>query len=344
MGVYKSMKKTLISLLLSLLAIIVLVPCASAFARNGGYNSYRGKDYKYEDFDKLRERLTDDGYFKLSPEDNPLADTQFKWNYILDQSEYYEVWINDDDYEDFLDNGVIAYLNDNAVIIGWYEYREIDSESPTGKMNNDIPEGRDRGTLNIDVRVAEDKKGGDVVLSLLESDKKEYYSIVIKEVNDYFETVVLPVGCYYIDSITFNETDEAVYDKDLKKKGFRIIPNDAKQIYIGFGVEDLPPVSWKDPDYIANLTGGTAPEPTDSLTDDEPKAQEKEEIKEPAKEEVRVTEKIPDEKETEKIVTETVGEESGGFSWWIVGIVVAVLAVGVVVVVIIRNKNNGKEW
>ena len=211
-------------------------------------------------------------------------------------------------------------------------------------MNNDIPEGRDRGTLNIDVRVAEDKKGGDVVLSLLESDKKEYYSIVIKEVNDYFETVVLPVGCYYIDSITFNETDKAVYDKDLKKKGFRIIPNDAKQIYIGFGVEDLPPVSWKDPDYIANLTGGTAPEPTDSLTDDEPKAQEKEEIKEPAKEETKVTEKIPDEKETEKIITEAVGDESGGFSWWIVGIVVAVLAVGVVVVVIIRNKSNGKEW
>ncbi len=330
------MKKNLLSVLLSVIILTVFIPCAFAFARNGGYNSYKGKDYKYEDFDLLRERLAEDGYSKLSPDDNPLADTKFKWNYLLDQSEYYEVWINDDDYEDFLDRGVIAYLNDSAVIIGWYEYREIDSEKPTGKMNDDIPEGRDRGTLNIDVRIADDKKGGDVVLSLLEFDRKEYYSIVIKEGNDYFETVVLPVGCYYIDSITFNETDKAVYDKDLKNKGFRIIPNDEKQIYIGFGVDDLPPVSWKDPDYIAKLTGGTAPEPTTTLTESSPKVQD-----EPKTETKKPSSKVSNDKEIEKVVSEEVIEEKNeGFSWWILGVVAILVVVGIGAVVIVKRKNH----
>lgn len=314
--------------------ICMFISCISVSATSGvgGYNRYRNKRYADKEFEELRERIQKDGYFKIDWKDNPLKDTNFEYNYLITeyQSEWYEVWIDDDDYNDYVkaersgDKATsLAVLELNCVIIGWYEYREVDSENPTGRTGNDIPADWGRGTIQF--TVSGDNLKGDVFLTLYESERNEYYSIVIYEVNNYKTVEVLPTGHYYFSNAYINETLKPVYDNDLSEYGFTVLENDSKIIPFGFDTTDIPNVSWKDKTdtvtYVNTDTMDTDKTVTPSIT------------------------ALPEQSEIPGIISADieVQEETGTFPLWIVWVVlssVAVFIVAIVVIVIRRNMSD----
>ncbi len=321
------MKRFLLLLAFTLM-LLGTVP-VSARTGSGGYNSYRGKKYTEEDFDTLRERLAKDGYFRLTAEDNPLKDTSFCYNYIINgyNAEYYEVWIDDDDYGDYASAGIsgdkasgLGLIEQNAVVIGWHEYVEVDEESPSGLMNNDIPADWERGTLQF---VAEMGEGlhGDITVTLYESERNEYYAFMLFEANGWSEINVLPKGHYYISNIYFSDGFTPVYDRELGMggNGFFIRASDSKIIYAGFGTEDIPNPSWKQGEEV-KLTGVKKKEPTPTP--------------------IPGTEPAPVTVDTEKPPS---GEEQGSRLVYAVFWAVIVAIAGIAVIIFIRFKKKGNS-
>ena len=323
------MKKILYSFILAFMLVFTLAP-SFAYAKNGvgGYNSYRGKKYVFEEFDTLRERLKKDGYFKIGYDDNPLKDTSFCYGYLLDEynAQFYEVWIDDDDYDDYTSATMsgdisegLGLIERNCVIIGWYEYREVDDENPTGKMNDDIPPDWETGTVQF---VCKMKKGlkGDVSVVLFESERKEYYTLTLHDENNWEEINVFPKGHYFISNIYYSDEYRPVYDEDLGMdgEGFQVYGGCSKIIYAGFGTEDIPNASWKKDEKV-KLTEQGAPTNTPNPT----------------------ATPAPADEPVFRDMTEK--ENSKAFIYIMWGVIIGIVAVGALLFIEYRKKGNSDD-
>lgn len=215
-------RKIIVVLILNILFMTIPVYASGM----GGWNSYKGQEYSYEELNVLEEILLKDGYIELTKENNylDLLDSDYKKYISLSKGVRY--FIYKEDYDNYLTSidkkTAMKIMWDNQVEFHTYGYIPI--EQPARKT----------GTLSITLYVSEEYKEQDITIMFNDLTTGDGYSVIIHPYNDYKYTGACPIGEYTFTGMAWIGEDiyktlNCSYDFDF----FEVYQDTATALSIG---------------------------------------------------------------------------------------------------------------